>query len=510
MGDGSILERRAAGVLLHLSSVAEGPFCGDLGDGAYQTLEFLANAGQRLWQMLPVNPVGDGDSPYSTISCRAGEPLFVDLKALMQAGWLRKNELAAPRSQAQSRVDYEAARAFRGARLRTAFSRAREDLKSNEDFHAFCKESRPWVDDYALFTVLATHFGARDWPSWPEGLRDRTAESLRAAAKAHADEIQYLKFVQWQFDAQWRRLRVAAHRHGVALIGDLPIFVAHHSADVWANAHLFLLDKTKRPKVVAGCPPDAFNEDGQLWGNALYDWDALKGSGYDWWLARFEHMLARFDAVRLDHFIGFHRYWAIPAQARNARVGSWQRARGDELFAAAAKRFGGPLPFIAEDLGAVVPEVLAMRDRYEFPGTKVLQFAFDGSPASQDHKPYAYSHRSAAYTGTHDNDTARGWYALVTKRGRRDHQARAELLRIRAYLNSDERTVHRSMLRAVYGSPAALAIIPAQDLLGLSTLARMNVPGTPTGNWRWRLTTRQLTPTLAQETRALAAAFDRI
>ena len=480
------LTERRSGLLLHLSSLPGPYFVGGLGTEADLFAAGLARAGQSWWQMLPVNPIGDGNSPYATISSFAGEPLYIDLQGLARRGWLKHSEIAAPPGGAGRRVNYRAARQFKLARLRTALDRAMQDPALRRKLSAFRERERGWLRDYALFAALTARYATATWTNWPVPLRDRTPAALKAAERELAGELTYHELTQLIFADQWRAFKMRAHQLGVGLIGDLPIFVAHGSADVWAHRRYFRLDSAGRLTVQAGCPPDAFTPEGQCWGNALYDWQALAQDDFGWWTARLARATALFDAIRLDHFIGFRRYWEIDARARTAQGGHWRQAPGDAFFAAVTKKLGRPA-LIAEDLGAVTPAVRALRDKFGFPGMKVLQFAFDGTAEAAQHLPHRLPERAVVYTGTHDNNTTRGWYGDLERRARRDPVARSELGRVLAYLGTSSRTVHTDLMRAAMLSPASVTIFPVQDLLGLGTSARMNVPGVARGNWRYRL-----------------------
>lgn len=503
------LADRSAGVLLHLTSLPSAPFTGDLGRGAEQFVDWLASARQRWWQMLPVNPIGDGNSPYSTVSSFAGEPLLIGLDPLVKAGWLTKRDLPNAGVGAGTTANYAASAKLRLPLLQQAFAKARAELPKNREFQAFKKRQAFWLRDYSLFMAISKHLGTGDWSTWPKELKLRDKRVLATAAVDLEDDINYLEFIQYVFQTQWTAIKERANTQGVGLIGDLPIFVSHRSADVWAFSSQFLLDKEGKPKVVAGCPPDMFNKDGQLWGNALYDWDAVKASGYDWWLQRLGRMFELFDAVRLDHFIGFHRYWEIDAKAKNARGGKWKPAGGDAFFQAATKKFGA-MPVIAEDLGAVIPEVRALRDKYAFPGMKVVQFGFDGSEEASHHKPHLLGTNAAVYTGTHDNPTTRGWVEGLKKAGAKDQKAKAEWQDVMTYTGGREVDVAGRLVRAAMMSRANTAVFPLQDLLGLGGGSRMNTPGVAQGNWRYRTTSKALSKELAHELAEMARVFDRV
>lgn len=501
------LATRSSGLLLHISSLPGPHYNGDLGQAAYDFVDFLVKSGQSWWQTLPVNPVGPGFSPYSTISSFAGDPLFISLPDLVRRGWLLPEEIKAPKTGANDQVNYDLAISFRTSLLRRAFSRAsaKKGFFTSKAFGAFLARegrrngkpsARAWLPDYALYGALAAKYQTNDWSQWPPDLRERVPKALESAALELADECRYLEFTQFLFDDQWRQLKAYCNKNGVTLIGDLPIFVGFKSADVWANQKYFLLDKQLKPTFVAGCPPDAFNADGQLWGNALYDWPALKKNGFDWWLARLEKILTQFDAVRLDHFIGFYRYWRIPAAAKTAKSGTWELAMGDAFFSAVKKKFKA-MPFIAEDLGAVVPAVRSLRDKFGLPGMKVLQFGFDGSDEAREHQSHNFARQSVVYTGTHDNHTALGWITDLKKRGKKDASAKTQYANARSYFGGEDNDMAGAMLRVAMQSPAALCVTPVQDLLSLNDDHRMNVPGSAYGNWRWRLPPKSLTPTIS-------------
>jgi 4-alpha-glucanotransferase len=468
------LSERASGVLLHPTSLP-GPYgCGDLGGEAHAFARWLRDAGQRLWQMLPVGPVGYGNSPYSARSAFAGDPLLIGLDRLVEEALLPRSALASAKGLPPGRVDYPKARAFREEQLRTAFTAFAKRSSDQAQFEVFCAANDAWLDDFALYAAIKRARGERPWTEWEPDLRARDPAALDRARHALREEIRQLRFEQFLFARHWQALHDECRMLGLALVGDLPIFVAHDSADVWAHPDLFFLDPQGQPTVIAGVPPDYFSATGQRWGNPLYDWEKIARTGYRWWLQRFAQTLARFDAVRLDHFIGFTRYWEIPAEEPTAQNGRWRPGPGAKLFEAL-----GPAALIAEDLGEVTPEVTALRDRFHFPGMRLLQFAFGTDPQARTFLPHNYERNAAAYTGTHDNDTTRGWFDKLEK---------AERTAALRYLGTSGREIHWEMIRAVWGSVANLAVAPAQDLLGLGSEARMNLPGTSERNWEWRLT----------------------
>lgn len=472
-----IFNQRSGGVLMHVTSLPGSPFCGDLGPECRHFIRFLEQAGQHWWQMLPVHPSDGGYSPYNAISTFAGNPLLVSPEGLKVDGLIRRE----PSPPAKSgRADFKARHrlldpvfdeawdAFQGKtgnRLRPAFQR-------------FKRRNAAWLGDFALFAVLREKFGGKSWHKWPQGLRSRESAELRKARNEHADKIERAAFVQFVFDRQWQNLRRLARSAGIRLLGDLPFYVSYESSDVWANPALFLLDRDGSPRAIAGVPPDYFSASGQLWGNPLYDWERSRRTGYAWWIQRLEQALARFDAVRLDHFIGFHRSWAVPPKAKTARKGRFVRGSQAAVFDA-LRRKRGAMPFIAEDLGLVTHEVVEMREKLGFPGMRVLQFAFDDETSDNIHMPHTYGRDTVAYPGTHDNNTALGWFRGL------DAAMRAEVM---DYLGcADRDAVGWALIRAVFQSRANLVIVPMQDLLGLGSESRMNYPGKAAGNWAWRM-----------------------
>jgi 4-alpha-glucanotransferase len=505
------LRERACGVLLHPTSLPGPHGNGDLGPEAYAFVDFLAQAGQRWWQMLPVNPVGPGFSPYSGVSAFAGSLLLISLRQLVDDGLLQADEIALQLEPA--RASYDAAAELRVALLRRAFSRF-DPQRYRAELDDFRERSAFWLPDYALFMALRQANQRAPWTDWAAELARHEPGALKIAALALADELAYFEFEQFLFDRQWRALRAYAASRGVGLIGDAPIFIAHDSADVWANQANFKLDANGQPTVVSGVPPDYFSQTGQRWGTPLYRWKQLARDGYEWWVERMRTTLARFDVIRLDHFIGFARSWQIPAREETAINGRWVRGPGDELFDAIKLELG-ELPFIAEDLGSVTPKVNALRKRLGMPGMRILQFAFNGAPGENAFLPHHYPRRSVAYTGTHDNDTTVGWYDDPGQPDgpRTPDAASHERAAARAYLYggyaSDE-PFHWAMIRALFASVADTAIVPLQDVLGLGAEARMNRPGVAEGNWTYRFAADQLTPALAARLRTLAEQYARL
>jgi len=505
--EASLLDRRASGLLLHVTSLPGPHGCGDLGPSAHAFADFLRTSGQRWWQTLPLGPPGAGDSPYSSPSSFAGSRLFISLDRLVDEALLEPAETEAPPALGKGRVDFAAARAFRTERLRRAFARfeARGDAAGAE-FVEFNARHADWLEDWALFAALKDAHRGEPWWLWEPEVRARRDEALSAARGRLEGELRFQRFLQFQFERQWQALRAHCHRGGVLLMGDIPIFVARDSADVWAHQELFHLDAEGNPTAVAGVPPDYFSATGQLWGNPLYRWDVLEERGYDWWIARLRHTFERFDSVRLDHFIGFSRYWAVPGGHSTAERGRWRRGPGAAFFQAVFARLGR-LPMVAEDLGSLTPQVEALRDRFAIPGMRVLQFCFGTDPGAEPLRPHNFGRRLVVYTGTHDNDTTRGWFSEMVGGGE-GRQAEREV--VQRYLATDGHDIHWQMMRMAWMSVANIAIAPVQDLLGLGAEHRMNRPGTPAGNWSWRLEPGRLDLGVAQGLRDLTAAYGRL
>jgi 4-alpha-glucanotransferase len=481
------LDRRRAGVLLHLTSVPGSSPCGDLGWEAFNVVNFLADCGVSVWQMLPVGPPQLGDSPYQTSSAHAGSGRLIGLEPLQEAGWLR----AEPSSELSDADKLALIREAHQAFLRSGSD---DDRAAHE---RFCAEQAFWLDDYALYRAIHEDRDA-PWWEWPKGLRGRDKRSLGQARRRLANELDYIRFEQFVFFRQWDALRAHANARGVRLFGDMPIFVAHDSAEVWARPEDFDLNPDGTCRVVAGVPPDYFSATGQRWGNPLYRWDQLKKDGFSFWLERMRTQLRLFDMVRIDHFRGFEAYWEVPADEDTAMNGTWVKAEGDALFARLRKEFGA-LPLIAEDLGVITDEVEALRHKYRLPGMKVLQFAFDGGPGNP-YLPFHHDRDYVVYTGTHDNDTTLGWYQSLDA-GVQDH--------IRDYLGLPEEPMPWPMIRCALSSRADLAIVPMQDLLGLDGMHRMNKPGVPTGNWQWRFSWDQVTDELPTRLTRLVQLYGR-
>ncbi len=484
--------------MLHISSLPGSPLIGDLGPAAHELLELLRDSGLRYWQVLPVNPTAPehDSSPYSALSAFAGNPLFVSLHALAEEGLLTKEELASVPQGPRGRVDYGLAYQHRTRLLRLAFSR----FKPSGDYDRFVDANSWWLDDYALYVALRDHFGGSDWGSWPEELRHRDPRALEEWRSRLRDRVELELFVQYEFQSQWMRLKAHARRLGIKIMGDLPIYVSYDSADAWANPSIFKLSRDLRPLYVAGVPPDYFSRTGQLWGNPVYNWDELRRQRYRWWALRMRRTAELFDAARLDHFRGFVAYWEVPASERTAVNGRWVRGPGEDLFRAMAPYARG-LELIAEDLGYITPDVIQLRKRLGLPGMRVLQFAWDGNPDNL-HKPYNHERDNVVYTGTHDNNPILGWFLHEAS-----PRARAEAMRYMGLRFT--RNISWAFIRLAMSSVAYLAIVQAQDVLGLGPEARMNRPGTVGGNWQWRLDDLRGLWAVAPRLRELTQAYGR-
>jgi len=473
-------DQRASGVLLHITSLPGPHGIGDFGPDAYRFVDWLAGAGQTLWQWLPTTPVGPGDSPYQSPSAFAGSPLMVALEPLVERGWLGAPTMPADGFPA-TRVEFSRVIPWRDEQLRKAAAgfAVRASAADRTAFAVWCKREASWLDEYALFMALFNAHGMQPWWLWSEPLRLRDLKALAAARTAHADEIAYWRFVQWCWDEQCVALKRYANGKGVSLIGDIPIYVADNSADVWSRPDLYYLRSDGLPTVIAGVPPDELGPDGQRWGNPIYRWDRMAKEDFAWWTARARRVLAQADIVRIDHFRGFAGYWEIPASSPTAKVGRWVDGPGLPLFTAIERGIasGGKLPIIAEDLGLITPDVVELIESCGFPRMKVLIFGFGGD-GTHEFLPQNYEPSTIVYTSTHDTDTARGWW---------DHATESERQFAGAYLACDTPGAHWAMIRAASQSVSRLAVFPLQDVLGLPSEHRMNLPGTlGSSNWSWR------------------------
>ncbi|HEX2865284.1 MAG TPA: 4-alpha-glucanotransferase [Deinococcales bacterium] len=492
---------RSSGILLHPTSFPGDYGIGSLSSAAIRWLDWLQSARQKLWQILPLGHTSYGDSPYQSFSAFAGNPLLISLEDLASDGLLDEQVLVHAPDFPRDAVDYGWIYVWKWQALRSAFARFRDAASSAQkaEFEDFRARNAAWLEDYALFMALKDRFEGAPWNAWPQEFRQREAAALEAARGELAEGIGLYEFAQWAFWRQWKVVRDAAHERGIRIIGDLPIFVALDSSDVWANPGLFTLREDGQPESVAGVPPDYFSATGQLWGNPLYRWDLMRQDGYAWWMDRFRATFDAVDVVRVDHFRGFESYWQVPGDAQTAIHGLWVKGPGAEFLAAVQKAFPDG-KIIAEDLGIITPEVEELRDEFGLPGMKVLQFAFDAD-ADHPYLPHTYNRNAVVYTGTHDNDTTRGWFESSPPE-RQDA--------VRRYVESSDEDVTWKLIEAAWMSRADVAVIPLQDVLDLGSLARMNTPGTLGGrNWGWRYSDADLTPEAAERLAALTAKAGR-
>ncbi len=498
------MHRRAAGILLHITSLPSAYPVGDLGPGARAFADFLAEAGQSCWQILPLTPTSSfiGDSPYSSDSAFAGNTLLISPDDMVADGLIEPGDIGHIPQPDPVRADYPAAQALKQRLLDTAFVRHGASLDSDPEFTRFRRDNAGWLHDYCLFRALKDSLNGMSWTRWPRELRDRDSQALAERAEALHREADRHAFGQYVFHRQWTRLRAELARRDILVIGDAPIYVTQDSADVWANPGLFKLGPDREPTVVAGVPPDYFSATGQRWGNPVYDWPEHQRTGFAWWARRLGHCFALYDFVRLDHFRGFAGYWEIPAQEATAVNGSWEKAPGMALFKSLLAHFPS-LPILAEDLGVITPDVRELRDGFGFPGMKVLQFAFGPDVGENVDAPHNHVENAVAYTGTHDNNTTRGWF---------DHDA-GDMGRqsLQEYLGRalDGAQAPWALIRLAYASVARMAIVPMQDVLGLDAGGRMNMPSLPAGNWTWRCPAGAMSPRVAQELARLCALYGR-
>jgi 4-alpha-glucanotransferase len=493
----------ASGVLVHVTSLPSPYGIGDVGPAAFSMVDRLKAAGQSWWQALPLGPTGYGNSPYQSLSSFAGNVLIISPDGLTDEGLLRASDCDDGRSFPKDTVDYDVVIPFKHKLFEKAWNTFSAMPRSalRLDYDQFCVEQAHWLDDYALFRALKAKHGGVSYLEWPSSLVYREPAALAEARRNLAELIGQVCFAQFLLFRQGKRLTEHAHARGVHLIGDLPFFVSPDSSDVWANPDLFLLDDHRRPRFVAGVPPDYFSAQGQLWGNPVYDWEALRRTGYRWWIDRLQALLAHVDVVRLDHFRGFAAAWHVPAGAKTAQSGQWVPGPGADFFGAVQRELR-TLPFIVEDLGVITPDVRALRDQFQLPGTRILQFAFDGD-AGNPYLPHNYVLNTVVYTGTHDNNTSRGWFETLPEDQRRNMWNYLK----RAGGKSDE--VAWELIRLAWFSAAGLAIAPLQDLLNLGAEARMNLPGSVGGNWRWRCPDDMLSESLVDRLRGLNASSNR-
>lgn len=496
---------RFSGVLLHPTSLPSPYGIGDLGEEAFAFIDFLKEAGQHLWQILPLTHTGYGDSPYQSFSAFAGQPLLISPRHLIKLGFLGEEDLAGCPETDPEHIDYGMIIPWKEKILSRAYRRFHEkkenDWELKNSFNAFCGEQRHWLSDYALFMACKKVHGGASWLEWKEEYRRPSYQFKEELFRILADDVEYYEFLQFIFFREWKELKIYANTNGIKIIGDIPIFVSMDSADVWANQHLFQLDTKGFPTCVAGVPPDYFSATGQLWGNPLYNWDAHRHENFAWWVSRIRTQLTNLDILRIDHFRGFEAYWSIPYGEETAIKGQWIKSPGYDLFNAVRNNLGGNLPIIAEDLGIITSEVNALREHFGFPGMKVLQFAFE-STGESDYLPHRYQNPLCiCYTGTHDNDTTLGWYKNLSPECRN---------KVLCYTNNSDRDrLNLDFIRLAMGSIAAYAIFPLQDVFGIGSEGRMNTPGVAAGNWSWRYKKDALLPSLAKELKNMTVLYGR-
>lgn len=493
---------RYSGVLVHPTSFPSPYGIGDMGRGAHEFIDFLAMAGQHLWQVLPLGPSGNGNSPYQSYSVFAGQTLLISPELLIEKKLLTEADVHPIPEFNADRVDYDKVTTYKTSLFKKAYEYFRHTADKNllEEYDSFQSNNQYWLDDYCLYMAGKDYHNGLPWYEWEDSLLDPTPKERASWMKLLASEIDYYRFIQFAFFSQWYELKDYANKKGIAIIGDIPIFTAPDSADVWANKELFKLDSKGHPLEVAGVPPDYFSATGQLWGNPLYDWDAMKDDGYRWWIERVRNQLDQVDYIRIDHFRGFEAYWAVPAGEETAMNGKWKKGPGEALFEAIQKALGEELPIFAEDLGIITPEVEKLRDTLGFPGMKILQFGFDGTGEST-FLPHQLSTRNCiCYTGTHDNDTTCGWY---------EHTSEQNKDKVRRYMNTDASSVSWDFIRTCLGTIAKYAIFPVQDLLKLGSEHRMNTPGTATGNWEFRYRSGLLDEGMAKGLKQMTELFGR-
>ena len=494
---------RSSGILLPVFSLP-GPFgIGDMGPTARRFVDFLNSSGQTIWQVLPFGPTSQGNSPYSSYSAFAGNALLISPESLGDDGLLDEHDISAARCDDRSPhfVDYDQVTVTKTKILQQAFAafRETENDQLKADYTRFCEEQADWLNDFTLFDALRQHYCNADWSTWDAEIVHREAHALQNASEKLRDRIDHSRFLQFIFYRQWQQLKTYANQNNVRIYGDMPIFLAYESADVWVNQELFCLDNSGRPTVVAGVPPDYFSETGQMWGNPLYRWDRLAETEFHWWTQRFRRALNDFDILRIDHFRGFESYWEIPADAENAMTGEWKKGPGTAPFDA-AKEALGPLPIVAEDLGLITDDVHDLRDELGFPGMRVLQFGFAHAD-DPFHRPEAYPQNSVAYTGTHDNDTTMSWFG---------QQATAGNPILSSFVPCDAHDIHIRLNESVLNSAADTAILPMQDVLALGNDARMNTPGQADGNWRWRCSQEALNEQVSGQLKELTVRSNRM
>ncbi|WP_167619720.1 4-alpha-glucanotransferase [Maribellus sediminis] len=494
------MNKRKSGILLHITSLPGNDGIGTLGTEAYRFIDFLKESGQKLWQILPLGPAGAGNSPYQCYSAYAGNPLLIDTEVLIQEGLLAKEVLDDRPAFIKKKVAFKKVEDWKYPVLNASFQhfRGKEFHRYQDEYWRFLDEHSWWLNDYALFMAARKHFKGVEWGKWDESVKFREEKAIQQLSSELSDEINFQKYLQFVFFRQWHRLKAYANEKGVDIVGDVPLYVSGDSADVWANTDIFKLDEQLKPIEVGGVPPDYFSETGQLWGNPVFDWERLRKRDYDWWVARLHFNLRMFNCVRIDHFRGLESFWSIPATDTTAMNGSWLPAHGTNLLQI-LKGHLGDLPFIAEDLGIITPEVDKMRDDFDLPGMKVLQFAFTTDAANKD-LPHNYDSNFVVYTGTHDNDTTLGWLQALKPE---------EKAMLGKYVESPVENKLQQIVTMAFASVANIAIVPMQDVLELDSKSRMNTPGTATGNWEWRFYWSQLRQNQKKYLKDLTEKYNR-
>ncbi|MBI5740891.1 MAG: 4-alpha-glucanotransferase [Nitrospirae bacterium] len=498
------MDKRSSGILLHITSLPSRYGIGDLGPEAYRFADFLAASQQRFWQILPLNVTctAYGSSPYSSFSAFAGNHLLISPERMVRDGFLSESDIHGAPEFPVDRVDYTAVEKYKEDVLTLAFRRNREHLPDHNDFLEFCREHAHWLDNYSLFISIKTRLGGIEWGNWPVEIRDRKENALEEWCEKLQEEILREKFLQYLFFTQWTSLRNYCDSVNIKILGDIPIYVNHDGSDVWSNPEIFSLDDEKKPAFVSGVPPDYFSATGQLWGHPVYHWDVLKKTGYAWWMKRIEHNLRLFHFFRIDHFRGFAGYWEVPAAEKTAINGKWVKAPAEDFFKTTMKHFPH-ISIVAEDLGIITDDVREVMKKFGFPGMKVLLFAFTEDLPTNPYAPHNHVKNCVVYTGTHDNNTIRGWF-----RKELDHEGKKRLF---DYLGREvtEKTVHWEIIRLAMMSVADIAIIPMQDILGLGEKDRMNLPASPSDNWEWRMLPEQLTPSLSKKLSEMTKIYGR-
>jgi len=497
---------------MHPTSLPGSYGIGDIGPEAFRFVDFLAAAGQKLWQVLPLNPTGYADSPFQALSAHAGNPLLISLDRLVDKGMLTREEVGSAPRFPEDHVEFGEAIRFKLPLLRKAAERFLRSGGEEERrrYRKFVQENEGWLPDFTLFMAVKEAHDLVSWNKWPADIASRRPEAVKAWSEKLAQQMEAIQYWQYVFFQQWQELRTYAHERGIRIIGDVPIYVAHDSADVWAKPEFFLLDAHGNPAKMSGVPPDYFSATGQQWGNPIYNWPLMKRTDYAWWVDRIRGALRLYDYIRIDHFRGFEAYWEVPGGETTAMNGQWVKGPGGELFAVLQRELGD-LPIIAENLGVITPEVEAIRHEFHMPGMAILQFAFGNDPQGPTFRPHNYVRELVAYTGTHDNDTVVGWWN--SKPGgdsiRTQEDIEKEHAFAKSYLNFKDEPIHWVMIRAVMASVANTAIVPLQDVLGLGSEARMNLPGSPSGHWKWRARPGAVTAEEAKRLRELVTLYER-